>query len=482
MSSFKRFTKSQTARLLYINLCASLTLSAASIIEKIPPLQPVSIAYIKSAAPYAGKQVLWKIFTYTIDESNGTYTAVGDTITDSGDSVKVLLIKYSSKYTFYKVFASSGNERDSLLLQAFSKGSMQKYLFTSKLYPLKKIPVYLYLPATISTRSLLVAAMHGLDRNAISYGMAWMDYAAANNKIVFAPEFSTADWSGDAYTQGNMFTGNDGGGTLNPRERWAFTMVSEIERELVNGFWLKDSSYTLWGHSAGAQFVHRMMIFAFDPLIRRAISANAGWYTAPDSAIVFPWGVKHSLLSVTPQLLTDFVSREMVIMRGTADTVRDANLNVDPLSDAQGKNRYQRAGYFFQKGKDVGPKFQWKLIDVVGSGHDFQKMAVAAGHYISSLTGVERFSNVIPSRPTLQCYPNPFNPSTEIVFSVQTASHITITVYNILGQKVKTVVDGFMRPGEYRNRFDGTSLSNGIYLCMLRSDIGNSTIKLLLVK
>ena len=82
----------------------------------------------------------------------------------------------------------------------------------------------------------------------------------------------------------------------------------------------------------------------------------------------------------------------------------------------------------------------------------------------------------------LRCYPNPFNPSTDIVFSVQRASNVSVTVYNILGQKVRTVVDRFLEPGEYRNRFDGTSLSTGIYFCALRNDMNSSTIKLLLVK
>jgi len=169
-------------------------------------------------------------------------------------------------------------------------------------------------------------------------------------------------------------------------------------------------------------------------------------------------------------------------MRGTADTIRDSNLNTDPLSDAQGRNRYQRAGYFFQKGKDLSPNLKWKMIDVVGSGHEYQKMAIAAGQYLSSLTGVSRSTNVIPLRPTFQCYPNPFNPSTEIIFSVERASHVSVNIYNILGQEIQTIVNEYLIPGEYRERFNGSSLSDGIYFCVLKKDNFSSTIKLLLVK
>ncbi len=458
------------------------TLSASAIIERIPPLQTVRIAYVKVLPSYTGKQIDWKVFTYTIDETSGAYAVVGDTISGIGDSVKVLLIKYSSKYTYYKIFAASGSDNDSLELQVFSKGSMQKYLYRSPSFPTKSIPVHIYLPGGFSPDTPLLVAMHGVDRNAYSYGLSWSAFAFANNWIILAPEFTTTDWPSDAYALGNMFTGNDGAGSLNPKTKWSFTIVSEIERALCRGLGLKDSSYTLWGHSAGGQFVHRMVLFAFDPLIRRAIPANSGWYTAPDSTIAYPWGTKHSLLSISSQNLLEFASREMVIMRGTADTVRDSNLNIDPLSDAQGRNRYERAGYFFQKGKTISSNLNWKLIDVVGSAHEYQKMAIAAGQYISSLTGVHRTANAVPAKLGLQCYPNPFNPSTEIVFSVLKASHVSVIVYNILGQKVRNVVDEYLEPGEYRNRFSGASLSNGMYVCVLRNDVGSSTIKLLLVK
>jgi hypothetical protein len=463
-------------------LIVSASLSAANIIEKIPLLQTVRIAYVKVNPSYVGKPVNWKIYTYTIDEANGAYTVVGDTLTGTGDSVKVLLIKYASKYTYYKIFAFSEADSDSLELQVFSKGSMQKYLYRSPVFPAKPIPVHIFLPGGFSTNSPIVVAMHGVDRNAYNYGLSWTDFATANNWVVLAPEFNAADWPSDAYALGNMFTGNDGAGALNSKEKWSFTIVSDIERTMCRGLGMKDSSYTLWGHSAGGQFVHRMILFAYDSLIRRAIPANSGWYTAPDSTIAYPWGTKHPLLSISFKNLIEFASREMVIMRGTADTIRDSNLNTDPLSDAQGRNRYQRAGYFFQKGKDTSPNLKWKMIDVVGSGHEYQKMAVAAGQYINSVTGAYRVTDVIPQTPQLRNYPNPFNPSTEIVFSIERASRVSVTIYNILGQEIRTIVDDYLLPGEYQERFDGSSLSNGMYFCVLRKENMSSAIKLLLMK
>ena len=68
-----------------------------------------------------------------------------------------------------------------------------------------------------------------------------------------------------------------------------------------------------------------------------------------------------------------------------------------------------------------------------------------------------------------QNYPNPFNPSTEIMFDVPTRSHVRVAIYNVLGQKVRSLVDEELSAGEYRRTWDGTndageSLSTGMYL------------------
>ncbi|MCX6136184.1 MAG: T9SS type A sorting domain-containing protein [Ignavibacteriales bacterium] len=467
-------------------LCALLFLPSITlgteIIEKIPSLQPVSIIYVRALAAYRGQSVNWKVTGSTIDEVTGVFAAT-DTIVGSGDSVRVLAIKYANKYSFYKITAGIGAQKDSLELQAFTKGSVQLFLFKSPSFPTKPIPVHIYLPASFSPSSAIVAVMHGVDRNAYSYALSWTSYAAANNTVLMAPEFNATDWTSDAYSLGNMFTGSDGQGSLNPKEKWTFTLVTNIERTISRGLGLKDSSYIIWGHSAGAQFVHRKILFSYDPLITTAISANAGWYTAPDAAIAYPWGISHPFLTLSNADLLQFVSRNLVLMRGTADTIRDSNLNTDPLSDAQGKNRYQRAGYFFQKGKDVSSALNWRLLDVAGSAHEYQKMAAAAGDFlVKGSNAVERISASPERMRLLHSYPNPFNPSTTIVFSLSHTARATVEVYSLLGQKVQTLTDEEYLPGSYTVRFDGTALSSGMYVCRYSDGQQTMSIKLLLQK
>jgi hypothetical protein len=86
-----------------------------------------------------------------------------------------------------------------------------------------------------------------------------------------------------------------------------------------------------------------------------------------------------------------------------------------------------------------------------------------------------------------QNYPNPFNPSTTIEFALPTASHVNITVYNVLGQKVRTLVDEYL-PAGYKsvvwNGDDGygRQIASGIYFYMMTAKNYQSSKKLILLK
>jgi len=87
------------------------------------------------------------------------------------------------------------------------------------------------------------------------------------------------------------------------------------------------------------------------------------------------------------------------------------------------------------------------------------------------VTGVEPISTNVPEKYSLnQNFPNPFNPSTEIHYSVKENSFITLKVYNLLGKEVSTLVNGEYNPGTYKVNFTPSNLSSGIYFYTLYSN------------
>ena len=77
-----------------------------------------------------------------------------------------------------------------------------------------------------------------------------------------------------------------------------------------------------------------------------------------------------------------------------------------------------------------------------------------------------------------QNYPNPFNPATTIQFSLPREAHVTLALYNLIGQRVMSLVDGVRAPGTYSVRVDGSHLASGVYLCRLEAGTFVSTKKL----
>lgn len=88
-------------------------------------------------------------------------------------------------------------------------------------------------------------------------------------------------------------------------------------------------------------------------------------------------------------------------------------------------------------------------------------------------TDVTQPANEIPAGYELaQNYPNPFNPTTTIRFGIPATSNVTVKIFNVLGQEVKTLVDGLRNPGTFQAVWDarnakGTAVASGMYFYSL---------------
>ena len=99
------------------------------------------------------------------------------------------------------------------------------------------------------------------------------------------------------------------------------------------------------------------------------------------------------------------------------------------------------------------------------------------------ITSAESFLSNLPSWYSLeQNYPNPFNPSTTIQYALPSRSHVTLTIFNTLGQIVRELVNGEMDAGYHQVEFDGSNLASGVYLYRMQAGSFVETRKLILLR
>ncbi len=112
-----------------------------------------------------------------------------------------------------------------------------------------------------------------------------------------------------------------------------------------------------------------------------------------------------------------------------------------------------------------------------------------AGVKVDWLQLIRQYVTSVQERPEIpngfslsQNYPNPFNPMTRINFDLGKASNVKLIVFNILGQKVATLVDKFMNAGAYSVDFNASSLASGVYLYTIEAGDFKMNKKMVLLK
>ena len=96
--------------------------------------------------------------------------------------------------------------------------------------------------------------------------------------------------------------------------------------------------------------------------------------------------------------------------------------------------------------------------------------------------GIEETKGIPDGFSLLQNYPNPFNPSTTITYTVLEAGMVQLTVYNLLGQQVASLINGRVQAGTHRVEFNAAGLSSGVYVYRMQSGAYTETRRMLLLK
>jgi hypothetical protein len=226
---------------------------------------------------------------------------------------------------------------------------------------------------------------HGVGRNGQDYRGYWLPHADTGAMLVIAIEFPEAGFPEYLwYNFGNLHAAD---GTPNPREQWTFGIAPRLFATLLAQHVTTAPRYGLFGHSAGGQFVHRMLSFGYRDQVAVAVSANAGTYAMPDLTTAWPWGLGET--EVTREALRTLLAFPLIVMAGTADIKTTGRFfPKGPKSLKQGPTRHARAHTYLRTGQDaaatLGVPLAWRVIDVPDVGHDGRRMSDAAAPLIAA--------------------------------------------------------------------------------------------------
>ena len=240
----------------------------------------------------------------------------------------------------------------------------------------RPITLHTYRPYGHTPDRPVVIVQHGVMRNGDDYRDFWVEAADKHKLLIVAPTFSNEIWPGtESYNNGLAYTAMG-----NPRhvDGWSYALPARVVADLVAAE-LVDGNHTyLFGHSAGGQFVHRLMSSQSHAPWKAVTIGNPGWYTLPTMERKFPEGLGG--VGLTEQHLEHLLSYPMTILAGDRDIeTQGEHLPSDPPAMAQGPHRHARAHNYLAAGQAEaqrrGIACNWTLHSVPGVGHDGRTMS-----------------------------------------------------------------------------------------------------------
>ena len=239
----------------------------------------------------------------------------------------------------------------------------------------RPITVYTYRPGSWNKSGPVLIVIPGAGRDGQSPRDAWIPYANRYASLVIVPEFSLRYYPTDIwYNLGNTYDETN----WVPKANWTYVAIEHLFDEIREKSGATQNTYLLDGHSAGGQFVDRLVTLLPEARYSCAVAANAGVYLVPEYTIPYPFGLKDSPLYESD--LPKVFARKFIIMSGGSDTDPNASgLATFPEAEAQGSSRFERALFVIQTTRSEavrrGIPLNWEYHVVPGVGHDEAGMA-----------------------------------------------------------------------------------------------------------
>ena len=190
--------------------------------------------------------------------------------------------------------------------------------------------------------------------------------------------------------------------------------------------------------------------------------------------------------NVVPVELTSFAAsvngNSVSLKWATATETNNSGFEVERKSSSTG---WQKIAFVQGNGTTTQPKsYSYSDRNLADGKYSYRlKQIDLDGTFdYSKVVEVNINSNTVNQFELAQNYPNPFNPTTAIKFNLPEGGNVKLSVYNLLGQEVATLVNGFKEAGSHTVNFDASNLNSGIYLYKIQANGFTQTRKMTLIK
>jgi hypothetical protein len=242
------------------------------------------------------------------------------------------------------------------------------------------VPVVAYEPAGWTPDAPVIFALHGVNRNVDFTLRTWEALADRHRFLLIVPNFDERNFPGSrGYNLGDVVNGRPPPGS-------SYNAIGPIFAEAKARSGSVRAGYRLFGHSAGAQFVHRFLWLHPEAPVEKAVISMAGWYTLPDQD---PWPYGLGGLGTAMEDLAKPLRTEVMVQVGELDSDPHAeNLRRTAQARQQGSNRLDRGKYFYQRARqaahDANLPFGWILRVANDTGHQSDLAAIDAAPWLVS--------------------------------------------------------------------------------------------------
>ena len=239
------------------------------------------------------------------------------------------------------------------------------------------IDVFYSLPEEVNDETMLLFIIHGASRTAEGYLEDFIPYIQEKNLIAVAPKFSKDSYPYFAFLNRSAIDGKKlPAGTPN-----IDNALGDIFEIITSKYKIRNDKYRIYGHSGGAQFVQRYLLFSNDSRIDKAVLANAGFYTFMNQNL-YPFGLRD--IDLDDEEIKRILRTKVALYVGEKDT--ESNFKDLKGARAQGNNRLVRGETFFldlvSYAEEVGMPLRWQYQIIKNVGHDNAGMASAAAYFI----------------------------------------------------------------------------------------------------